>query len=240
MPRPRPATPLKNADVRAVASGMATDGSHHYGTPGGSARQEHERRSGNLARRVRERHPHTGGLRLALAEEPQHQKAWATGATGEEQTAAALLKRCGPGVHVLHDLHIPGSRANIDHIAIAPSGVWVIDSKRYKGKVEVRRPLLGKATLRVGGSDKTKLVEGLKRQVDLVGEVVERALPGTPVRGAFCFVEAELPMFGTPTIDGQLVLGRKGLAKRLNASGPVTEEDVTAVLTAVSARFPFA
>jgi nuclease-like protein len=36
------------------------------------------------------------------------------------------------------------SRANIDHIAIAPSGVWVIDSKRYKGRVSVSRPLLGK------------------------------------------------------------------------------------------------
>ena len=33
-----------------------------------------------------------------------------------------------------------GKRSNIDHLAIAPFDVYVIDGKRYKGKVEVRKP----------------------------------------------------------------------------------------------------
>jgi len=45
--------------------------------------------------------------------------------------AAALDNCCRPEVVVLHDRAIPGSRANIDHIGIGPTGVWVIDTKRY-------------------------------------------------------------------------------------------------------------
>ena len=30
----------------------------------------------------------------------------------------------------------PGSRANIDHVAITRSGVFVIDAKNYTGKVQ--------------------------------------------------------------------------------------------------------
>jgi hypothetical protein len=36
---------------------------------------------------------------------------------------------------VLHDRAVPRGRANIDHIAVVPSGVWVIDTKRYRGRV---------------------------------------------------------------------------------------------------------
>ncbi len=53
---------------------------------------------------------------------------------------------------MLHDRRIPGSRANIDHIAIATSGVWVIDAKRYKGKVQVSRPLFGQPKLTIAGA----------------------------------------------------------------------------------------
>jgi hypothetical protein len=34
---------------------------------------------------------------------------------------------------------MPGSRANVDHIALAAC-VFVIDAKRYKGRIEVRKP----------------------------------------------------------------------------------------------------
>jgi hypothetical protein len=34
---------------------------------------------------------------------------------------------------VLHDRSVPGTRSNIDHLAVVPSGVWVIDTKHYAG-----------------------------------------------------------------------------------------------------------
>ena len=36
---------------------------------------------------------------------------------------------------VFHDLAVPGSDANVDHLVIGPSGVFVIDSKQWTGQV---------------------------------------------------------------------------------------------------------
>jgi hypothetical protein len=38
---------------------------------------------------------------------------------------------------VLHDLAIPGSQANLDHLVIGPGGVFVIDSKQYRGRLQL-------------------------------------------------------------------------------------------------------
>jgi hypothetical protein len=43
------------------------------------------------------------------------------------------------GWAVLHDLAIPGSPANIDHLVIGPGGVVVIDSKQYRGRLRLDR-----------------------------------------------------------------------------------------------------
>src|SRR5829696_4802928 len=61
--------------------------------------------------------------------------AWRRGAAGERRTARLLapLERCGWAV--LHDLAIPGSPANIDHLVIGPGGVVVIDTKQYRGQL---------------------------------------------------------------------------------------------------------
>ena len=187
------------------------------GRAGASARREGERRKARREAGVRERHPRIGGVILALQDAPQHERSWARGAGGEELVEQALVKHC-PNVPVLHDRRIPGSRANIDHIAVAASGVWVIDTKRYKGKLQIAKPLFGKPTLKVAGRDQTKLVDGLAKQVALVTAAVADLELDIPVRGCFCFVDTELPLLGTPTINGLSIFGRRGLAKQLNAA----------------------
>src|SRR5688572_673792 len=112
-----------------------------HGTAGASARREHDRRKATRQARTRLKHRWIGGLLLALREAPVHERAWARGAEGEERIARRLAKLLGSnGVVLMHDRRLPGSRTNIDHIAVAPSGVWVIDAKRYKGKVSVVKP----------------------------------------------------------------------------------------------------
>jgi hypothetical protein len=40
-------------------------------------------------------------------------------------------------VIALHDRRIPGTRANIDHIAVTRSGaIWAIDAKNHGGKIQ--------------------------------------------------------------------------------------------------------
>jgi hypothetical protein len=63
--------------------------------------------------------------------------AWRQGAAGERYTARLLAGLERQGWVVLHDLAVPGSRGNIDHLVIGPGGVFVIDSKQYRGRLRL-------------------------------------------------------------------------------------------------------
>lgn len=154
---------------------------------------------------------------LAMTKPPAHELNWARGAAGEEMVAATLNKRLRHDARVLHDRRIPGSRANIDHIAVTRSGVWVIDAKRYAGAIKRKKPLFGAATLSIKGRDQTKLIAGLARQVEILTPVVAAVSPDVKVRGALCFVEGELPRRGALDFDGYALLNSRTLLRRLNA-----------------------
>jgi Nuclease-related domain len=64
-------------------------------------------------------------------------RAWRRGAVGERRTAGLLAALERHGWAVLHDLAIPRSQANIDHLVIGPGGVFVIDSKQYRGRLRL-------------------------------------------------------------------------------------------------------
>jgi Nuclease-related domain len=63
--------------------------------------------------------------------------AWRRGASGERRTARLLAALERQGWVVLHDLAVPGSRAHLDHLVIGPGGVFVIDSKQYRGRLRL-------------------------------------------------------------------------------------------------------
>jgi hypothetical protein len=143
----------------------------------------------------------------------QSTHAWARGAAGEERLAAYLERELGDEAILLHDRRIPDSKANIDHIAVAPSGVWVIDPKRYTGTVRrYDRGGLFQTDVRlyVGGRDQTQLVSKLPRQIDVVREALSSvpAFSALEVRGALCFTDSDWGFLnlGKPfTIDGVIV-----------------------------------
>jgi hypothetical protein len=148
---------------------------------------------------------------------------------------------------MLHDRRMPHSRANIDHIALAPSGVYVIDTKRYKGKIRVHRPLFGAPKLKIGGRDQTRLLDGLAKQVAAVRAALADAAIDIPVRGCLCFVSPEgflaesgLPLLWTLEINGYPLYYPRRLAKRLNARGPVTAQQLQRAHARLAERFPAA
>ena len=119
-----------------------------------------------------------------------------------------------PTLFVLHDRRIPRSRANIDHLVVTRGGVWVLDTKRYKGRPELKveggllRPRVEK--LLVARRDKTGLVDGVLRQMDAVSAV----LGDVPLRGALCFVDADFPALGGAFVTrGVHVVWPRRLAK---------------------------
>ena len=60
---------------------------------------------------------------------------WRRGAAGEEWTAGLLDGLPRRRWAVWHDLPVPGSRANIDHLVVGPTGVWVVDTKTTRAEV---------------------------------------------------------------------------------------------------------
>jgi hypothetical protein len=62
-------------------------------------------------------------------------RAWRDGARGERATARLLRRLHRHGYAVFHDVAIPGTPANADHLLIGPPGVILVDSKRYTGHV---------------------------------------------------------------------------------------------------------
>jgi hypothetical protein len=62
-------------------------------------------------------------------------RAWRDGASGERATARLLRRLHRHGYAVFHDVAIPGTPANADHLLIGPPGVILVDSKRYTGQV---------------------------------------------------------------------------------------------------------
>jgi Nuclease-related domain len=219
------------------------------GVAGRSARREYERRRDRRHLQKRSRPRLLAALLGPTTEERRHRAEdlhWASGARGEELLAESLAKRC-PNVAVLHDRRVPRSRANIDHIAIAASGVYVIDTKRYRGKIEVVKPLFGAPKLRIAGRDRTKLIDALGRQVAVVEAALSDLAPEVPVHGCLCFVTPEgfladvgLPVLRTLKINGCQLYYPRRIARRLNRPGALTPERALAVRAELARRLPAA
>ena len=172
------------------------------GIAGASAQREYERRKARREERMRSKHPKLGGLILALSDEPQTTRSWASGAKGEVLVGARLDKLASESIAVLHDRRVPGTRANIDHVVVTAGGVFIVDPKRYVGKrPQLRveggflRPRVEK--LIVGGRDQTKLVEGVLGQVARVSAAL--ADESIPVSGVSVLRRRRLA-----TVRGQL------------------------------------
>ncbi|GAA0629180.1 hypothetical protein GCM10009547_36010 [Sporichthya brevicatena] len=211
------------------------------GSPAGaSARREYDRRRAQREDHARARFPRIGGLLLALNEEPTSTRVWDQGAKGEEAVGAVLDGIAD--VLVLHDRRLNGgSRANIDHLVVAASGVWVVDTKTHKGDLEVRR--LGgvfrprEDRLLINGRDRTSLIEGLQRQVETVQRALITAQLDVPVHGALCFVGTTLP-WTDKAIDGIPLIGRRGLRKAVQRRGDLDAAARASVAALLDSRFP--
>ena len=183
---------------------------------------------------------------LSLADEPQSTRAWQTGAVGEQRLGRRLDFLVGDGVLVLHDRRVPGTRANIDHIAVGPAGVFVLDAKRYKGKRPERQVSAGMFRPRVerlvvGGRDRTNLLDGIGGQVDQVRTALSRGggLPDVVVRGMLCFVGADWPMIGGSfQIRNFDVVWPRLAARVVRATGPLDSARIRATHQLLAANLP--
>ncbi|MFN8051042.1 MAG: nuclease-related domain-containing protein [Acidimicrobiales bacterium] len=107
---------------------------------------------------------------------------WAKGAEGERSTADELL-RLPYGYHVIHGLKKGQSNADVDHLVIGPTGVWVIDSKAWHGQLTA-----GDGTLWRGRHPIRKEISSVEQQASYARNVL-----GFDVNPVLCFVGTKLP-----------------------------------------------
>lgn len=124
----------------------------------------------------------------------------------------------------------------IDHLVIAPSGVWLVDAKTHYGPLEVRRTggILTALVeqLFINNRDRTGLIETLAKQVSTIEAMLAGHYPGLPVRGALCFLETELPWIDE-RIAGIALVDLDRLRRLLTEPGDLDEQahlDIVAVL----------
>jgi Nuclease-related domain len=136
--------------------------------------------------------PQAGLLGLVLAAlvgwrlrfRPSEQaRTWQRGAAGERHTARLLDRLTRDGYVIFHDLAVPGSPANVDHLVIGPTGVFVIDSKQWTGSVHQSAD--GLAWHNHYRLDRT--LEAVRWEAETIG-----GLLGTPAAPLLCVHDAHV------------------------------------------------
>jgi hypothetical protein len=201
------------------------------GTAGRSAGEQYDRLRAAREKRVKDRYgQRLGSVLLAISDEPQSTRAWASGAEGERELAAALADLAD--VRVLHDRAVPGTRGNIDHVVVAPAGVFVVDAKAHTGEICVRDVGgLFKRDVRlfVGGRDCSALAIGLTWQVAAVERALsaDGALPRPPTTPVLCFVHGEWPLVFPPSsFRGVRLEGKRSIKKLLTSEKVLDAERI--------------
>ena len=123
---------------------------------------------------------------------------WRAGYTGEA-LVANLLEDLPDDFHVFHDVKHRDLAGNIDHLVVGPTGVFVLETKNWRGHVEYSpdKKLLN------DGRDKTAEMNALLQRVFSVRDKI-KALSGLDVyvKGVMVFTRASV----SPSFDATIAL----------------------------------
>jgi len=218
----------------------------HHG-PGASAQREYERRHTARQTRAGQRFGSLGPLITRLVGELQTTQAWSQGAKAEALVADLLAKHLrGHDVVLLHDRRIPGrGRANIDHLAIGPRGVTVIDTKSTHGRLTLTTVggLLSprREQLQVNRRDCTHYLDALERQIAAIRDAPAPLELEVDIRGALCYPNINgLPLFGQLTARQRTIAidNPRGIAKLARRNGPLDHELVDEIARQLDRALP--
>ncbi len=150
----------------------------------------------------------------------------------------------GRGVIILNDRRIPGSKATIPVIAVAPAGVFVIDAQPHKGLVQTKRPgsfnQLGPPELHVGRKNCTPHLEALSAQAAAVRATLDGSGEGmdVPVTAMLCLTRAEWGLASSALVRDVWVGWPRLLAGTLHSPGIMDTPEVREVAQRIGAGLP--
>ena len=143
----------------------------------------------------------------------------------------------------LHHRLVGTADRSIDHLVIAPSGLWIIVDEQSEGKVERRTIGTRRATdvrVFVGGRDATDLVDTTAWQVSAVHEVIDpMGLGSLPVHRALCFSRGEWALFARPfQVRGVWIGKPSSLLSLVRMTGPLESITIETIAREVVSRMP--
>ena len=130
----------------------------------------------------------TAGRLLAEAE-------WLEALAADERTMATQLATLPPAYALLHDLRLPGSKGNVDHLVIGPGGVFVVVIRRCEHTVEYRNDQLWADSQSLGD-----VLAAAEVESQLLTQLLH-----TPVVGVVVLLDATLPAAMPSKVTGVFV-----------------------------------
>ncbi len=143
---------------------------------------------------------------------------------------------------VLHARQAPGARGVIDHIVLAPSGVWLI-AAAARGKAEHRQVGTRRTPefrLYVNGADQNERLADFAWQVNAIRAVLDPIhLGDSPIHPAVVPTAEDQGRFAKPfDIDGVRVMWGKHLTEAIARSGPLDEAALRAITIQFNLKLP--
>jgi len=175
-----------------------------------------------------------GGSAALREAQNQRDQNWLRGATGEYRMDRLLHELLIDSAVVPTDRRVPGTPSNIDHIVIAPSGVWIIDSKNWTGTIRYKSASCMSANMRlfVNGEDRTSKVEAIYGLVIPIAQVI--ADKSVTIHPAVAFIEGEWSFASIPRLlwkkpykhGGVWISPPRILIGKINEPGPLDAQAV--------------
>jgi hypothetical protein len=160
--------------------------------------------------------------------------------TAEPQLVDLLDALATFGIVIFHDRRIKRSLCFIDHVVVAPSGVYAVDARPWSRHVEVRERghwMQRSEQLMVGSRNRTRLVDGVVKKASLL----RGALRGfqIPVHPVLCFTDGDWPLWARPIeIRGATVIWPKELERRAKQLGRVNVQGLAALAGVLEESLP--
>jgi Nuclease-related domain len=157
-------------------------------------------------------------LRFRVSQDARN---WQRGARGERRTARQLDRLAKHGWVVFHDLAVPDSRANADHLLIGPAGVFLADSKNWRGRLAFAPD----GTLWLGSYPLTATLATIGFEARAIAGAL--AVPGLAVEPLLVVHGSTIP-WGEQDLGGVAILPAGHLVANLLALPPLlTDRQVT-------------
>jgi hypothetical protein len=133
--------------------------------------------------------------RRATAERLLAEARWLESVADDERAMADHLAALSPAYAILHDLRLPGSKGNVDHLIVGPGGAFVIVGRRCREAITYRD-----ARLFCGEQPLHDVLQAAGVESQLLTQAV-----GTAVVPVVAFAGSRLPAAVPHAVEGVLV-----------------------------------